>query len=1005
MAKPILNSKNVRQASSAYTELFNDKGLSVFAMKSGRFEVICGATKTVAHSLTEIQEKVNSLDLHTYAGSGEEVVASIQKKLGSQYKLEIVAGNDIVHTVEGSRKHINDNITCSSLDVQAMIPGNRYAMQDNMFGGDFAMLVPQNGQMVEELSPSFEINLDPQMYEQQPYAKGMVVHGIDPATQDITTCVVDTTFPNGTFKDFDGKIWSTDDIDLFQLVVGDASPVIEDDYQEPDVSLYESDNIPTYNPVGEAQELAPNLYDLENYDMILNASAGVLSDFMKTANKVAYLDRSSLNKVTISSVNKEGQATDGLIEWNVRIGSPLYKRTSLITIPLVMKQGSIDLATHFTVSTGQEMPMTIASIQDHLGTLASDNEMFTYSSKDMNHTFASTIHVSEDVDALLDGIESVSEEVEASEEEETIEGLEESDMLAVVTEEGETVPVDEISIKLNPQDNLVDVEIETSTETEEVEAVETEEEQDSLEAEGSKKTANDNLAEAKKLWAELEDIPVTEDGEELEQDWHIFEKGVEVTEIWHWFEETYNLSVAEDLMGLSKENKKTASKNASKKTAGGGAGIRFENIILDNPIKGEILNGKLTIIDKGSIKSFDAVGYEDGLRDVRGDILDISSVTIEVQDVLDVLGLDSYNPSELLEFRIDSLDDFTDVLFGGYVRGTVKQGDVVVSCDEALGDGVADTETDSSSLNAIAVDIQLSATLEFADFYKDIFDINYADDDVVLKYIKEMQQATEDDTLYMEDDQPQLDNARTAMDEETIDYNNDNWKVASKKTASTVESMDSILNDYLVAALWASTISGADDSEREGTSFDEDYTVDDFSPEAVRIAKKVIEDFMSKATPLIEASDVEMESIGHDLWLTRNGHGAGFWARDYGELGDQLTELAEKYYSVYLFPSESLEEGKSGQVEMDDEWEVGNLVAEQETTASKKVANVQVGDMIQIISENENYEDFLEGTYEVDSVSYNTDEHPGYDYGVGGDALIDAKGLPFSLYEYEFEIV
>lgn len=28
--------------------------------------------------------------------------------------------------------------------------------------------------------------------------------------------------------------------------------------------------------------------------------------------------------------------------------------------------------------------------------------------------------------------------------------------------------------------------------------------------------------------------------------------------------------------------------------------------------------------------------------------------------------------------------------------------------------------------------------------------------------------------------------------------------------------------------------------------------------------------------------DWEMEQLGHDLWLTRNGHGAGFWDRDFG---------------------------------------------------------------------------------------------------------------------------
>jgi hypothetical protein len=43
----------------------------------------------------------------------------------------------------------------------------------------------------------------------------------------------------------------------------------------------------------------------------------------------------------------------------------------------------------------------------------------------------------------------------------------------------------------------------------------------------------------------------------------------------------------------------------------------------------------------------------------------------------------------------------------------------------------------------------------------------------------------------------------------------------------------------------------------------------------------------------IDASEVSDEMLGHDLWLTRNGHGVGFWDRDLGDLGDLLTDLAD----------------------------------------------------------------------------------------------------------------
>jgi hypothetical protein len=55
--------------------------------------------------------------------------------------------------------------------------------------------------------------------------------------------------------------------------------------------------------------------------------------------------------------------------------------------------------------------------------------------------------------------------------------------------------------------------------------------------------------EAKKLWAELGDIPL-DSYNAIEVDWHIFDQGTEQTYIWHWFEETFDISVGKDLMGM-----------------------------------------------------------------------------------------------------------------------------------------------------------------------------------------------------------------------------------------------------------------------------------------------------------------------------------------------------------------------------------------------------------------------------------------------------------------------
>lgn len=52
------------------------------------------------------------------------------------------------------------------------------------------------------------------------------------------------------------------------------------------------------------------------------------------------------------------------------------------------------------------------------------------------------------------------------------------------------------------------------------------------------------------LWKELSDIPMDPETECIESEWNNFPAGTHREEIWHWFEETFNLSVAKDLMGL-----------------------------------------------------------------------------------------------------------------------------------------------------------------------------------------------------------------------------------------------------------------------------------------------------------------------------------------------------------------------------------------------------------------------------------------------------------------------
>jgi hypothetical protein len=96
---------------------------------------------------------------------------------------------------------------------------------------------------------------------------------------------------------------------------------------------------------------------------------------------------------------------------------------------------------------------------------------------------------------------------------------------------------------------------------------------------------------------------------------------------------------------------------------------------------------------------------------------------------------------------------------------------------------------------------------------------------------------------------------------------------------------DKMLRAYVECALWSST----DDDERP---LDERYDVRDIAPETLA---SMVTDVQAFYIANDDAIDGNHEQAGHDLWLTRNGHGVGFWARPdvYGdENARKLTDAA-----------------------------------------------------------------------------------------------------------------
>jgi hypothetical protein len=124
---------------------------------------------------------------------------------------------------------------------------------------------------------------------------------------------------------------------------------------------------------------------------------------------------------------------------------------------------------------------------------------------------------------------------------------------------------------------------------------------------------------------------------------------------------------------------------------------------------------------------------------------------------------------------------------------------------------------------------------------------------------------------------------------------------------STALSTDDVLRAYVECALWASIDEQPDGNG--GPPMDANYGMEDIAPESLASMREDVEAFLtdqSHAGALdYWATELGEEQIGHDLWLTRNGHGAGFWDRfatGFGyQCGQVLTADAKPYGESYLY--------------------------------------------------------------------------------------------------------
>lgn len=130
----------------------------------------------------------------------------------------------------------------------------------------------------------------------------------------------------------------------------------------------------------------------------------------------------------------------------------------------------------------------------------------------------------------------------------------------------------------------------------------------------------------------------------------------------------------------------------------------------------------------------------------------------------------------------------------------------------------------------------------------------------------------------------------------------------------TAIKLDEFTRQYVETALWSSHDEA---DEQGGDPMDENYGIEDIHPDSLAAMAEDCRAFQESFGDFI-ADDPSR--AGHDFWLTRNGHGAGFWDGDWDEpyvkpqgsefhpetgryrtVGDYLTAMSEPYGSCDLY--------------------------------------------------------------------------------------------------------
>lgn len=115
-----------------------------------------------------------------------------------------------------------------------------------------------------------------------------------------------------------------------------------------------------------------------------------------------------------------------------------------------------------------------------------------------------------------------------------------------------------------------------------------------------------------------------------------------------------------------------------------------------------------------------------------------------------------------------------------------------------------------------------------------------------------------------------------------------------------------VFNSYILTALWSET-------DNDDKPLDMNYSRQDIDPDDLVTLRNTVDLFLARAEAVLDSIPlVNPVTVGHNLWLNQNGHGAGFWdtpelwggEENAQRLSDLAKELGERY--IYVGDDENI---------------------------------------------------------------------------------------------------